>query len=195
MKYSIITLKKKNITDFAKERNKLLQKAKTEWVLFMDSDEKMSNALKKEILSKISTSEVEQDQKVAFFVFRKNYFLGKYVGCDKIIRLAKRNAGNWIRAVHETWQIKGLIGNLKNDLIHNTADNLTAYLNKINFYSTIHAKENKKEGKSVNLIKIIFYPIAKFFVELVKSRNAVFSIMQSFHSFLSWSKQWELENL
>ena len=31
------------LTDFAKERNELLKKSKTEWNLFVDNDEKINN--------------------------------------------------------------------------------------------------------------------------------------------------------
>lgn len=194
MKYSVITLKKKNITDFAKERNSLLKDAKTDWVFFVDSDETISSKLKRE-LKLLSTSEVEQPHFSGFYVKRKNYFLGQYVGADNIIRLGEKSGGNWARGVHETWKIKGPIGSLNNCLIHNTASSLKDYISKINFYSTLHAKENKREGKKATLLKIILFPPAKFIVELIHSKNVVFSIMQSFHSFLSWSKQWELENL
>ena len=58
----------------------------------------------------------------------------------------------------------------------------------MNYYSDLHAKENLKEGKRSTLYKIIFFPIAKFFVSLIKSKHIVFSIMQSLHSYLSWTK-------
>ena len=189
MKYSLITLRKKNIKDFAKERNMLLRQTKDNWVFFVDSDEMMSPKLNKEI------GDLNPTVFNGFYVKRKNYFLGQYVGTDNIIRLGKKGGGNWTRGVHETWKIKGPIGLLNNCLIHNTASSLKDYVSKINFYSTLHSKENKKEGKSVSVAKIVVYPSLKFFVELAKSKNVVFSIMQSFHSFLSWSKQWESKNL
>ena len=47
---SIITLSGENITDFAETRNIELAKAKSDWVFFVDSDEKITPELKKEIL-------------------------------------------------------------------------------------------------------------------------------------------------
>ena len=41
-KLSIITLNEPNITDFARARNKELDGADSEWVLFVDSDEKIT---------------------------------------------------------------------------------------------------------------------------------------------------------
>lgn len=173
----ILILKKNNITDFAKARNELMKKSKGDWFLFLDSDETISNS-KFQISNKFSSYQLT----------RKNYFLGQYVGSEKIIRLVKKNSGKWVRKVHEIFVPKRRAGYLPNVIVHNTANNLSDYINKINYYSDLHAKENKNEGKKSNLFKIIFYPISKFFVTLVKSGNIVFSIMQSLHSFLSWTK-------
>jgi hypothetical protein len=109
--------------------------------------------------------------------------------------LGRRNSGKWKRSVHETWNIKGSLGQLRNPLIHNTADGLKDYIEKMNLYSTLHAEANKKEGKRSDLFKIIFYPLGKFILTYQSSGNIVFSIMQSLHSFLSWSKLYFLYSL
>lgn len=186
-KWEILTLHKNDIRDFATERNHLLKNVMCEWVFFVDTDETVTEELRREIELKI-----EKNGFSGYKIKRRNFFLGKYVGSDKIIRLGRKNAGKWVRGVHEVWDIKGRVGLLRNPLIHNTAHNLHDYIGKINFYSSLHAKANLEEGKRPNLFKIIFYPPGKFIVTLVKSKNMVFSIMQSLHSFLAWSKQWEL---
>ncbi len=177
---NILTLNKPNIKDFAKERNNLLAKSKSEWNLFLDSDERL--------VKPINDISNKND---CYYLYRKNYFLGRYVGTDKLIRLVKKGGGKWQRSVHETWKpnkshSRGVL--LDPVIIHNTTDNLKDYINKINNYSTLHARENFKENKKVNLLIIIFFPIAKFIITYVKSKNVVFSIMQSLHSYLSWTK-------
>ncbi len=182
---SILKLNKPNITDFAKERNELLKKAKTDWVLFIDNDETISN-----LQLPIS------NQFTSYQLSRHNYFLGQYVGKDKIIRLVKRGTGRFVRKVHEVWEPNdwSKVGFIKTPIVHNTADNLTDYIEKMNTYSDLHAASNLSEGKRSSLIKIIIYPIAKFFVTFIKSRNVVFSIMQSLHSHLSWTKLYFLQH-
>ncbi|MCX6704407.1 MAG: hypothetical protein NTZ07_03080 [Candidatus Woesebacteria bacterium] len=186
-KLDIITLNKPGITDFACARNELLRKVRSEWVLFLDSDEKLSSELEKEI------SRLNPEDNTGFYIKRKIIFLGKEIGEDKVLRLAKKNSGKWVRKVHETWQVKGKIGTLKNYIIHNTADNLHEDIEKMNRYSSIHAAENLKEGKRSNLFKMIFYPKLKFIQNILAGRGFVFSVLQSFHSFLGWAKQWELQ--
>ena len=146
----IITLNKSGITDFAQERNLLLKKAKNDWVLFLDTDETATSKLMKEIHKKI-----QDDKFDGFYIKRKIYFCGQYVGEDKVLRLARKGVGKWKRAVHEVWDIQGNIGMLQNYIIHNTANNLSEYIDKMNYYSTLHARENLKEGKRSNLFKII----------------------------------------
>lgn len=184
----LVTLKKDNISDFAKERNSLLQKAKTDWVFFLDSDEEMTSVLNKEILAKI------QNQKYnGFYIRRKNYFLGKFIGTDKILRLGRKGKGRWRRKVHEIWEIEGNAGELDNPIIHNSYKDLHEAVAKINLYSSLHAEANMEEGKRSNLCKIIFYPPAKFIQSFLVGRGFVFSMLQSFHSFLGWAKLWQLQ--
>lgn len=187
MKYQTITLNEKNITDFASSRNKLLASAKSEWVLFLDTDEELSDELKKEL------EKLKPGKRTGFIIKRKIIFLGTYIGEDEVLRLAKKDAGRWVRKVHETWNIKGKIGNLDNYIIHNTAKDMSTYVAKMNKYSDIHARENLKEGKRSDIIKIIFYPLAKLIQNLLAGRGFTFSMLQSFHSFLGWTKLWELQ--
>lgn len=184
MQISTIVLKGKQINDFAKERNLALKKAKTDWVLFVDSDERVSPNLAQEI------KDLKPAGYSGFYLKRKNYFLDQFVGTDKILRLARKDAGCWQRRVHETWKVKGKIGSLKNPLIHQTALSVFEMINKINYYSTLHAQANSAEGKRSNLIKIVFYPRFKFLVNLLSGKTFVFSLLLSWHSFLAWSKLW-----
>ena len=196
---NILQLNKPNISDFASERNKLLEESKSDWNLFLDSDERLNE---EDLSLRGAKSDaaiqdsrllhfVRNDTKYeSFYLKRKNYFLGQYVGIDKIIRLVKKGTGKWVRAVHEVWlpNKSYLVGVMSdNYIIHNTADNLTDYLKKMNYYSDLHAEANLKEGKKSNLFKIIFYPVGKFFINLIKSKHIVFSIMQSLHSYLGWT--------
>jgi hypothetical protein len=185
----IITLKKENITDFARERNALLTTSKAEWVLFLDNDEVASPELMTEIRNLLKRGSLVN----GYYIKRKIVFLGKEIGEDKVLRLGRRDAGKWKRAVHEVWNVGPRTGTLDNYIIHNTATNLNDYIEKMNRYSTIHAMENRREGKKSNLFKIIVYPKLKFIQNFLQGRGFVFSLMQSFHSFLGWVKLWELQ--
>ncbi len=184
----IITLKKNNIKNFAKERNILLRNSKSDWVFFKDSDEVISKKLLKEIKSATRNDKVN-----GYYVFRKNFLFGKYAGTDKILRLGRKERGKWVRAVHEVWIVSGNKGELKNFLVHRDNSSVSDLVKKINNYSDIHALENRKEGKRSDLVKIIFFPIFKFIQSIFEGRSVAMSVLQSFHSLLSWLKLWELQ--
>jgi glycosyltransferase involved in cell wall biosynthesis len=185
---TVVNLNKPGITDFASARNAILKSLKTDWVFFVDSDEELSKNLKYEAQEAIKTTKYN-----GFYIKRKNYFLGQYIGTDKIIRLGRKDAGGWKRKVHEVWDINGKIGELENPLIHNTAESLKDYITKINRYAKLHAEANKDEGKKSSLLKIIAYPKFKFIQSMLTGRGTVFSILQAFHSFLSWSELWLIQ--
>ena len=102
--------------DFAAQRNFGLEKAKGEWVLFVDTDERVTPALTAEIKKKILKTRCS-----GFYLKRQDFWAGKCLkygetGNIKLLRLGKKSAGKWERPIHEVWKIKGKIGTLKNPL-------------------------------------------------------------------------------
>lgn len=184
MKISIITIKNKKISNFAKERNRVLRQAQGEWVLFLDSDEILSPELKNEIENLNPSKQTN------------GYYIRRHgITEEKLLRLARKDAGKWRRQVHEVWQVKGKIGYLKNPIFHRNERSVSEMTRKANFYSTLHAEANRLEGKKSNLLKIAFFPFIKFFQTFIVKKaykkginGFVFSILQSFQSFLSWTK-------
>lgn len=197
---TIITLKQEGITDFAEARNKELEKANTPWVFFVDTDEKISLSLKEEILEAIKSNEYD-----AYYLKRLDTFLGKELkhgepGNTKLIRLAKRDFGKWGRPVHETWLGSGKVGTLNNPLLHTPHTSIAAFLDKINRYSTLEAEYRFKQGKKSSLFHIALFPLAKFKLNyffrlgfLDGMPGAIMAIMMSFHSYLTWTKLFLLQ--
>ncbi len=159
--------------DFAQQRNFALSKAKYNWVLFVDADEVVPEKTKLEIISKIENPLLGE---VGYFIKRDNYFLGRKLrygeaSSVQLLRLAKKNCGRWRRKVHEYWDVKGKVGKLNNKIDHYFCDNLFSFIEKINWYSELHAKANREEGKKSSLFKILFYPLFKFFDNFVIKRG------------------------
>lgn len=188
--------KRKLNNDFASQRNFGLSKAKSEWVLFVDSDEVVSSKLAKEIIKK-----TKENTNNGFYIKRRDYWLGSYINGGEtnisILRLGRKSLGKWKRRVHEYWAIKGEVGNLDSELIHYPHENVREFISDINSYSQIHSAEIKKEGKSSSILKILLFPLLKFKVNFIlkggyKDRVHGFVIagIMSFHSFLSWSNLW-----
>jgi len=192
---TIITINQNNITDFSAVRNAELQKASTDWVLFLDQDEKLTPDLELEI-SRVIKSKTYP----AYFLRREDTFLRKTLKYGetahvKLLRLARRDFGQWERPVHELWVGEGRVGELKNPLLHHPHQSISEFLRKINKYSSLEAEYRFKKKVHPTLFPVIFYPPAKFvrnYVLLLGFRDGIpgliMALMMSFHSFLTWTK-------
>jgi glycosyltransferase involved in cell wall biosynthesis len=184
--------------DFAAQRNFGLQKANFDWVLFLDSDEHLSPALTKEIVRRLKFA--KKKDVVGFCFKRKDFFINQWLNYGetagvKLLRLGKKNAGSWKGKVHETWEIKGKILEMKNPILHYPHKNLTTVLEKINFYTSIRAQELYQKGVKTNVFQLVIYPWLKFLKDYFwlqgfrdGTAGMVFSLIMSLHSFLVRAK-------
>jgi len=184
--------------DFAAQRNYALEKCSKDWALFIDADERVSKALALEI-SKLKT---QNSNLVGYDVRRQDILWGRKMkhgefGQIKLLRLARKDAGKWKRQVHEVWEVKGKIGQLKNPIIHNPHQTLREFISDINWQSSLHAEAILKEGKRASVGKIVLFPLAHFARNwkfrlgfLDGTEGFVAALIMSFHSFLAWSKLW-----
>lgn len=191
------------ISDFSEVRNRALKRAKGEWVLFLDSDELISPKLASEIKENIQ-SDCSKLQVKGYRLKRRDHFLGKWLEYGetahvKLIRLAKKGAGTWLRPVHEIWNVHGQIAVLQNPLLHYSHETVNQMFEKIDFYSTLEAKYSKEKIKRLTgrmarvfiLAQMIVFPAGKFvqnyffrcgFLDGIP--GFIHAMMMSFHSFL-----------
>jgi len=184
---------------FSEQRNFGLSKSKNEWVFFVDADEVVSKKLAEEIEKKISEKNID-----GYLIRREDIFLGKKmkggdVGNVWLTRLGKKSKGKWKGDVHEEWKIDGNISRLVNPIRHNSHKNLKAFIEKINFYSTLRARELKSKGITCSFLDIILYPKLKFInLYFIKMgfrdglHGLVHAIFMSMYSFLVRGKLYQM---
>lgn len=189
--------------DFSIQRNYGLEKAKGEWALFIDADERVSEKLKKEIIDLIADDD-RSEQLNGYYLKRKDYMWGRELkhgetGNIKLLRLGKKNAGIWEGKVHEEWKVKGNVDELSNPLIHYPHQSVSEFLKDINFYTDLRAQELYSRGERANFLSILIYPKVKFIQNyflklgiLDGMEGLIFAITMSFHSFLVRGKLWSL---
>src|SRR5690554_1671780 len=95
--------------NFSEQKNFALQYATSDWVLFLDADERITHALQMEILETIARPD-HRGYKIKFPHFFMNRFL--YHESDWVLRLIKREGAFFSGDVHEKLQIEGTIGKL-----------------------------------------------------------------------------------
>ncbi len=200
-KFKVKIFKKKLDDDFSAQRNFAVSKAKNDWILFLDADERIPDLLALEIIEKTKEQDVE-----AYFIERKDVMWGKVLmhgeaGNIKLLRLARRGKGNWVNKVHEEWVIHGKTSVLENVFYHYPHQKLSEFLREINHYTDVRSNELYDKKIKTSWLEIILYPLGKFIVNFFLKlgfldgvRGLVFAIVMSFHSFLVRAKLWFLIN-
>jgi len=159
----LIPDRKGPVTDFSAARNLGLSKAKNDWVLMVDDDEVVTQKLAEEIITVIkSTSEFS-----GYYLRRLDKYHGQILhhgetGNTKIVRLGKKSAGRFFRPVHEVWKINGLVGVLKNALIHERGELVLPFVDRMIRYSPLDAGQLSQENKPFTYWRLLFNPKAKF---------------------------------
>lgn len=192
--------------DFSSQRNFGLSKAKNDWVLFVDSDEIISDALAYEISNAVELKDRDLSDFDGFYIKRVDSIWGKKLNHGEtenawFLRLAKKTKGQWKGKVHEKWVIRGRIGNLKNSIVHYPHQSLTEFLHDINFYTTLRSQELYEAKVKANMISVIIYPLGKFIVNYFIKRGfldgvagLIHALLMSLHSFLVRGKLWLMWN-
>jgi len=186
---------------YAKQKQSAVDLAVSPWVFILDADERFTPELKAEVISAI-----RENSHVGFYVPRKNFFMGKWIRHggwrpDYTLRLFRKNAGHVdYREVHEKVVVNGSVSYLKNPLVHYTYNSVSDYLKRMDIYSTLAAKELKKNGVAPNVMDFLIRPpvtfIKMFFFRfgfLDGRFGLVLAVLYSYYTFLKYAKTWELK--
>ena len=169
--------------NFASQRNYALNLATSDWVLFLDDDEKPSSNLLKEI-PKVLNTDVE-----GFKIKRLDIYYGQILrhgetGKTNLLRLAKKNTGQWKRPVHEYWNINGKVVNLISPLYHFRHNLTSGFISRISHYSVLDAPALHKEGKPFSIARLLFLPTTKFIRNYFFYLGFLDGVLGLFHAYL-----------
>src|SRR5918993_1232701 len=115
---------------YAAQKNSAAEIATHEWVLSIDADEALSEALEGDIWL-LKKNGPKHD---AYTMPRMAQYLGRWIlhsgwYPDRKVRLYDRRKARWVGDyVHESVQVDGSIGHLESDLLHFTCDSLSEHL-------------------------------------------------------------------
>ncbi|WP_203258812.1 glycosyltransferase family 2 protein [Hyunsoonleella ulvae] len=156
--------------NFADQRNFAISQANYEWLLFIDADERITNALKHEILKTVTSP----NGITAFMFKRLLYFKNKRVRfsgfqTDTTYRLFKNGCVKYIESkiVHEMPLIQGNSKIMQNYMLHFSFNNLEDYKLKMEHYASLKAKELNDAGKKATLFHFMFRPAYKFITNYI----------------------------
>ena len=135
----------------AKQKNWAIPQAKNEWVLLLDSDELVTDKLKKEIIRLLNSREI--DNYDGFGIARKHFFFGKFLrwgGRYPLynVRLFKKSCCYEDRDVHAHIILdKKRVKNIqpkKGDILHFSDRTFPQFFERFDRYSTYQANYLKK---------------------------------------------------
>lgn len=182
---------------FGKQKNLCADRASHRWILNIDADERVSNDLREEIFQVLRSSSALH----GYYIPRKNYFCGQWIKRggwypDYNLRLYRREFGRFSeREVHEAVVLRGSAGYFRGNLEHYTYDSIADYLQRMDRYSTLAARELAKGGEKAGLTRLIMNPaftfLKMYFLQgaILEGYNGlVLSILYSFYTFAKYSK-------
>lgn len=141
------------------------QQAQNDWVLSLDADEELSPELRREILE---FKRDGGDGIDGFYLPRRTFFLGRWIDHttwypDWQMRLFRRSCGGWAGgSVHEAFQLKGRSGRFRGHLQHYSYESLSEYLQKLDEFSSLAARDRMRAGERTRFTRFLLYPPAAF---------------------------------
>jgi glycosyltransferase involved in cell wall biosynthesis len=149
---------------YGRQKQFAVEQAKNDWVLCLDADERISPELAASIQAALAAP-VSPVYRMA----RRNRFLGRWLSHgegypDWSPRLFNRMNARWSDdLVHEKVLFAVTPGTLKGDLLHDSSDSLTAYLDRQNRYTTLAAQQAFELGRSAGALHLLASPVVRFF--------------------------------
>lgn len=151
--------------NYSSQRNFAISKAKNDWILFLDADERLTTELKEEIIETLQTNKTYS----AFlfyriFMFQNSVLHFSGLQTDKILRLFDKNFAKYSnnQLVHEKLIVNGKIGVFKNKLLHYSYSDYQSYKYKATRYGKLKAQEKFIKKHKPSFLLHIVHPSYNF---------------------------------
>lgn len=202
---------------YQKLRNFGLKKAKGNWILYVDADERVEANLREEII-RLVNKPIGQSTFSCYAVPRKNIIFGKelkhggFGGFDYVKRLfIKKRLKRWVGDLHEEPEFlhkgeitrgkEGEVGHLKGKFVHYKAQTLSEMVEKTNKWSQIEAglmfQANHPQMNTLRFLSAMFrefwfrFVIKRAFMD--GSVGIIHGLYQVYSRFISYAKLWEMQ--
>ncbi len=182
---------------YAAQKNIAAELAAHDWVLALDADESLSEALEAEIWQ-IKKSGPTFD---GYTVPRLAQYLGRWIlhsgwYPDRKVRLFDRRKAKWVgEFIHESVTVEGTVGHLKSNLLHFTCNSLSEHVRSMDRYTTLAAQEMVSREKNLGFSRLLFDPPWTFLRTYVLklgfldgAEGLAIAYMAAFYNFVKYSK-------
>jgi glycosyltransferase involved in cell wall biosynthesis len=186
---------------FAMQKQRAVELATNDWVFVLDADERFTDPLKAEIRTLMEMG----PESPGYRVPRKNHFMGKFIRYggwypDYSVRLFDRTRGRFgTRNVHEAVELDAAAGTLKNPMLHYTYKDVSDYIERMERYSTLIAKDMDVEGRRAGVLDLTLRPLYTFFKMYVLKQGIrdgyhglLLAGLYACYTYVKYAKLWEI---
>ena len=187
---------------YGAQKNHASRLAAHDWILSLDADERVSPTLAREIRTLLDSEPAARGYRFP----RVTRYLGRWIRStdwypDPQLRLYDRRAARWNdRLVHESVAVDGPVGRLQGELEHHAYRDVSHHLQTIDRYTTLAARQMRREGRRSDWIDLAVRPPAAFLRNYVVrggmrdgARGLIVSMLNAGYVLLKFVKLWELQ--
>lgn len=184
---------------FGPQKQAALERTTHEWVLFLDSDEVLSDPLQQEIQQLLQTEPAAD----GFTIPRQEQMFWRMAADgtrhNRYLRLFRRTHARFsTMPIHAAPLVEGRIGQLQFPFYHFGERSIHEKVEKLNGYSTGLVSHRLGRGDRGRPLKMIWYPPAVFVRQFVMKRHFlngwagfIASVCMAFYAFLKCAKVFE----
>jgi glycosyltransferase involved in cell wall biosynthesis len=186
---------------FGRLRNEAVAHASHDWVFSLDTDEVATPEIRDEIRRLLNAGPTAD----AYFVPRKNYFLGRWIrhcGWYPDYRQPQFFRKDRMRyrdqLVHETFDLNGKAGYLHEHVLQYPFRDIDHYLAKMDRYSDLMAARMVEQGRRFHAHQLVTHPTFTFFKMYVGRAGfldgrpgLILSGLYAYYTFIKYAKFWE----
>jgi glycosyltransferase involved in cell wall biosynthesis len=188
---------------YVKQKNFALERATHDWVVCLDADEALDDALAAAIQGAIPRAD---DGVSGYVLDRITHFLGIWHDAgewypDQQLRVFRRSRGRWTGLdPHDRVEVEGRVEPLPGVLCHYNYRDLGDHIQTIDRFSAHLARAMHEEGIRFRLVDLLFRPLTRFIKGYFLRRGFtkglpgfLVSISTAYYVFMKYAKLWEIE--
>jgi glycosyltransferase involved in cell wall biosynthesis len=188
------------MTNFAEQRNYANGLVTSDWMLHLDADERATPALMQEIRQVSASGKAD-----GYWVPTLTFIFGKALRHGGWYpqwhtRLQRRGRTTYTRSVHEEVLVDGPIGHLREPIVHYSHPTISAFIQKLDRYTTVEASIARGSTVSLALRAVLEpgpYFIYKYVVQrgfLDGWRGVAMALLMAFYRCTGYLKALELRH-